>query len=254
MIPIRLNAFDAALSSILREDGDVSSREKLRELLPVDDALEELNLGVLHKAVLGLTPIELEQLLDCLPKSALDIGDASGRTPLWWAARRGDSRTVSLLLQYGAAALRDQATLTCPLTAAILNGNQECIKQLIEISSNDRNKQGWLLIHSACQHGVDLHTFKVLLSKSPDVNTPENLGETPLMITSYRNKHKLAEWLIHQGANLNIANSEGRSSLHLAIYGNSNQTLRLLLQHQADHRAKTNAGETLVHYAAQYGE
>ena len=250
----RLDAFDVALSSILRGGGDVRSREALQKLLPIDDALDQQNISLVHKAFLGLTPIDLEQILQSLPKSLLNIGDTFGRTPLYWAAHRGDSKSVALLLKYGADALCINQIGVSPLHVAIITKNQQAIRQLINVSSHgDRDLFGYLPIHYACEHGVDLDIFKEILSRSHDINSPTRRGETPLTTASYRNKLNIAEWLIDQGANLDMTDIDGRSCLHLAIYGNSNPVLRLLLRHQANHRAKTNAGETLLHYAAQYG-
>ncbi len=65
------------------------------------DWAEEQGFSPLHKIVIGLLLKNLEEELKDYPGS-INERDATGRTPLTWAAARGNSNYVHLLLTHGA--------------------------------------------------------------------------------------------------------------------------------------------------------
>ena len=63
--------------------------------------IEEQNYSQVHRIILGLSLLDLEkQILAHL--DAVNTTDIMGRTPLAWAACRGDDRAIVTLLRYGA--------------------------------------------------------------------------------------------------------------------------------------------------------
>lgn len=75
-------------------DDDV---EALRCLTRGDDFIDEQNYSILHRIILGLSTANLEGEIR-LHSEDVNITDVMGRTPLAWAACRGDDRaTVTLL-------------------------------------------------------------------------------------------------------------------------------------------------------------
>ena len=58
--------------------------------------------SLLHRCVLKLNKVDLESLLASLTRSEIDKSDNRGMTACHWAARRGDTTNLALLLRYGA--------------------------------------------------------------------------------------------------------------------------------------------------------
>ncbi|KAL9116731.1 MAG: hypothetical protein Q9187_006741 [Circinaria calcarea] len=247
---------DFAWRLILSNRGDASTLESLRALFPGQGLLENSNLSLLHRTVLGLTLINLGTLLDSLSKLAINESDAHGRTALWWATSRGDALTISLLLKYGADANKLTLASSSPLHAAIFVKNHTCINMLLNTGCivDYMDAQGWLPLHHSCYYGSSVDIMKALLGDGIYINSQVRYTEsTPLMLAAQENHIHIMKHLISRGANMNAANVDGECSLHVAISRNRLEVLRLLLQLKANHLLRTKAGESLLHYAAQFG-
>ena len=195
-------------------------------------------------------------MVDGLPRSAINESDAYGRTALWWAARRGDASTVSLLLKYGADANKKAISGSGPLGQAIYIKNKSCIRLLLNSGCEicHRDPQGFLPFHLCCYYGSDVDIVETLLRGGIDVNDRiSSSRSTPLTLAVQENHLHIVKYLMSQGANPNATNIDRECSLHVATSSNHPEALHLLLQHKANHRLKTKAGESLIHYAAQYG-
>ena len=252
------NCFDTAWKVILYNRSDASTRERLGNMFPSDEALDKLNLSLLHKTVLGLNKLDLATLLASITGSDLDKGDAQGRTPLYWAAVRGDDATVSMLIRHGACVNKGNFEGNRPLDAAASSGNEACIWHLLEsgldMDLNYSNDAGGTPLLTFCQNGTSVEIVEKLLSKGVDLEARTWDGETALMIATEWLKGDLVRCLIAYRANVNSVDNDNRSSLHRAIWHHSSDVFQLLLQHRADHTIKTKAGETLLHFAAHSGD
>ena len=111
-----------------------------------------MRLTLLHITVVGLNQLDLVALIDTLPKSAVDEADSAGRTSLCWAARRGDTAKVSLLIDRGADINTSTLTGEGIPFAAIRSRNQACIEKVLSLFSdlNIRCGQGWTPLHFSC--------------------------------------------------------------------------------------------------------
>lgn len=90
-----------------------------------------------------------------------------------------------------------------------------------------------------------------LLLEQPAVNIdrPNALGETPLMIAVFTKNNKLAQKLIQKGAKVN--NPGKWSALHYAASAGNTDIIRTLLDKGADVNAKTLRGITPLYMAAR---
>ncbi|MCJ1241449.1 hypothetical protein MMC14_009454 [Varicellaria rhodocarpa] len=68
------------------------------------------------------------------------------------------------------------------------------------------------------------------------------------------NQVGMGKCIIFLGAELNSVNNNGESALHIATRCKSYQMLQILLQTRANRCLQTKYGETLLYYAAQYGD
>ena len=75
--------------------------------------------------------VELLLSHDCDP----DVTDASGDTPLHWAAFKNNTHCVASLLQHGAQVNATDFNNNTPLSGASMKGNLEAIKLLLEYNA-----------------------------------------------------------------------------------------------------------------------
>ena len=75
--------------------------EALRWLTRGDDFIDGQNYTSPHKIILGLCMRDLEEEIRLHPEN-INTPDVMGRTPLAWAACRGDDRAIVTLLSHGA--------------------------------------------------------------------------------------------------------------------------------------------------------
>src|SRR3954469_24486210 len=97
-----LSAFHYAWDAILLDPSNSVKKQTLLELFPQEEGgLDERQFSRIHKCVLGLIGSSLQDELS-VSTSVIDDFDNIGRTPLYWAAFRGDEKVASLLLEFGA--------------------------------------------------------------------------------------------------------------------------------------------------------
>ena len=225
----------------------------LRALSSRENYVSEYRLGRLHEAVLGLAPTQLEPLLLLSRPSTIKERDAHGQTALYWAALRGDSHAVSLLLAAGADCNSTNTQSASVLTAAIRSTNTQCVQKLLEKCCNVKhtNADGYTSLHCSCRHSDDIEVAKALLARGADKDAKEVLGYTPLMIATFNRHHRVAKFFVDQGADLDAQARNGECALHHAIMAGDHHTAHYLLEKGADHQLRTKASETFLHYTAR---
>ena len=77
-----------------------------------------------------------------------------------------------------------------------------------------------------------------------------SLGLTALIIYSLAKISKALNFLVAEGADLQIKDSQGGSPLHWAVSGEQDKCIHALLEAGANINAMNNRGETALHFAA----
>lgn len=103
-------------------------------------------------------------------------------------------------------------------------------------------------LHFAVQSDA-LEIVELLLEKSLDVDSVNNVGQTPLAMAALHNRPAIAQRLLTAGANPNTWNSEGDSPLHLAANSNAVEVAALLLNAGAQRMAVNHKGFQPLHNA-----
>jgi ankyrin repeat protein len=98
----------------------------------------------------------------------------------------------------------------------------------------------------------DLRRVQWLLDHGSNVNAAE-VSETPLMVAAGYGQADVAKYLVSRGADLNAANQCG-SALILAICNHRVALAKWLIAQGAHVNAKDETGDTVLHYAARYGD
>ena len=205
--------------------------------------------------MLKLAPIDLETLLQSLPRREVDKADGLGWTACHWAALRGDLNAISLLLQYGADIEKRNENQYRPLDMALFSKNQAAIQLLLDsgCEANYLDGQGWLPLHVCCCLGFETGVIDTLLRKGLDINQGTRDSEdTPLMLAVQEDHVHVVKHLITRNAAVNAANYLGQCAIHIAIACDHAESLQVLLQHRVDHILKTKSLEDILHYAAQF--
>lgn len=159
------------------------------------------------------------------------------RTPFWYACSRGQLRVAQWLLDLGVNDIHtpDNYNRT-PLWIACARGHLAMAKWLVSngaIHTLDRNSQSPFSV--ACQRGHFL-TAKWLFDQfdininDQDMYARERDNATALWYAAKSGTPETAEWLIAQGANLNIRDYHGISPIHAACREN-HPVAEVLLAH-----------------------
>ena len=207
--------------------------EALRCLTQDDDFIGEQNYTLLHKIILGLSMASLEAEI-CLHPEEINNRDLMDRTPLAWAACRGDDRAIVTLLSHGAEVNTLDVQHSAPVCHAADRNYVTCVRLLLEagadpnIAAAHGHKVGDGL-NCAARNASDPLVLKSLLDFGAHVESCGVDGMTPLIHASRRNLASFATLLLEYGANINAINTAGQTPLTIAVAYNSHHVLRLLL-------------------------
>ena len=183
----------------------------------------------------------------------IESQNTAGFSPLYIAARKGNFEAVKYLIQCGANIESHEKNGYTPLLIAVKNGYKEITNHLINCGANieavenkgysplemaifinnkrDRldiyqtlishgsnthhiDKIGNTLLHVAASQG-DITLIKLIASKI-DLDSKYYFGFTPLHYACYFKHFSVAEFLVKNGANINLK-FRGKSSLSLAL-------------------------------------
>ena len=152
----------------------------------------------IYRTVSNLTTERLDDEVEA-SFSDIDGEDADGRTPLSWAAFRGDFRCVRKLLLSGVSANIHARDGCIPLHMAARAGSLPCLKILIRHKSRVDHKDscGNTALHYTCKSGKTalhytcksktytrkyLRCAECLLASGADVDAEDLTGKTPLRV------------------------------------------------------------------------
>lgn len=156
-------AVEYAGVKILGNNAEICTINSLRELFFDSQFLEHRNCSDLHQIILQIPPGNIREKLQ-RSTASLDTDDATGRSPLSWAAQRADAEVVRLLLEYGADPNNNDRTKMTPLHYAAQAKTPDCLLLLIEHGARiTQQGRGWNALHSACAFQNDVAYIKPLL-------------------------------------------------------------------------------------------
>lgn len=105
------------------------------------------------------------------------------------------------------------------------------------------------LITQAIRNGADAVVNELLKHPQLDINRPNSVQETPLMIAVYYKKNDIANKLLDRGAKVN--NPNNWSPLHYAASVGNTEMVKTLLAKGANVNARTRRGFTPLYMAAR---
>lgn len=215
---------------------------------------------------------------------------ATGETALHVACAGGHSRIVTLLVKNRADVNARASDGTTPLMKAAENGATLCLDELFNIEGVDRNAQdnkGHTALHLSIKHpaaveklvnagcvaclkdetgATPLHiaiaenlsvSMDHLLKKSESLNERDSTGRTPFYCAVESNQFSVVKKMMAIAeVDLNLANNDGVSPLHLAIEDPEKQKMaHFLINHdRCDVDISGQNGDTAAHIVARLGD
>ncbi len=159
---------------------------------------------------------------------------SDGFTPLGNAARNGQIKVATFLLDHGAGINVAQRRDVTALHGAARAGNRAMVELLLSRGAEVNSKEvtGQTPLHIAADKGFQA-VVEVLLANKIDVNAQDDSGNTPLHLAG-GGQAKIIQMLLAAGANPNAENKLGRTPLSFAAENGSPESVKLLLAAKAD--------------------
>lgn len=256
---------DRALCGLdLRRDNN-PSKQTIHDFNVTDEAWDQQSFTNLHLAIFGRMPGTLSYILQ-KHKPDMDSPDANGRTPLLWAAWRGDTESVTLLLDNGADINKTDRESFTPLARAVQTGHLATVRILLQRKAlvTTKTSKGHQPIHLASENkihghevvrelfaygadpnayspgsGTPLHnaanhgsieTIKLLLENGTDIDTIGENGDSAAMVALYCWNEEQFVYLAESGARLDVVNDSDHNIVQIAVWGASTKVWDLIIR------------------------
>jgi ankyrin repeat protein len=223
----------------------------------MEQAFESWNFAELHKAVLGVLHVDLHTMLQKHEyREQINLRDSFERTPLHWAAARGDARAVKELLDAGADTNAVDHNGIAPLSFAAFSGCVEALEILIlgGATVHAKDNRGTQAIHFATRHQAKVDPVKVLLRAGARLTAQNKVGHTPFTSAAISNRFDIGAYLLREGSEASVPSVDGNPPLFQAIFNSSHEFLWMLLEEGVDYDQVNKVGSTILHVAALEGD
>ena len=205
-----------------------------------------------------IQPSDIEKTFDLLMRYGANInarneaGSSVLHRALW-----AESPLVTKILSSGADPNAVEYAGPSPLGIAARNDLQTAFEELLNRGADIhwKDARGWTLFHYASS---DLYfvrrpePYKQLLERGLSPDTPDNNGDTPLLLAVKRGNLESVTFLLNVGADANANDKEGLTRLqHLSVrsYQSGTTIVKELIMHGADINLKDASGDTVLHRA-----
>jgi ankyrin repeat protein len=163
--------------------------------------------------------LELTQYLLDDAKARVLGKDKFKRTALSMACRNGFTKIASLLLQRGSEWDHSDSSMNTPLHYAAAYGWLDIMELLLKVGADVNAQNSWKIspINIAMLKNHHGCVKRFLEEPNVDVNGKDDKGRTLIMLalcTLDEESHEFISFLLKKGADPNIADLEGLTSLH----------------------------------------
>ena len=248
------SAFDWAWRQLFRGVGDSRQLDSLRKLFPMNsDVMDSYGFSSLHKAILRLDCYTFEEEIKA-HRSEIDGADKDGNTALKWAAGRGDSQAVNLLLKAGANANSQNHYGSSALHEAARVSDLQGLQFLLEAGADPHQIESWGQAALHFVRGADAgNIVQCLVKAGAKVDARDLGGVSPLQLFAGRCDVKATETILNLGVDINSLDHDGDSALLVSISAGADDTTELLLSRGAKYTTWWSSGCSLLHLAALFG-
>ena len=230
----------------------------LVDLFGHTDPIDELGFSKSHIAVLGLNAgtVDLHDQLHVIPRSEIDQEDFTGRTALSWAAQRGNTKALEILLMKGANPNNADLEGKTPLIHS--ENDSGCLRMLLEAGAhvNHADNLKYSKLHYTIMQNDNLVCLELLYHFGADIHDRDDRGNTLLQVAIHYDRPVAANWLLEKGVDVNSTNIRGIPAFLQAVESVRAGLMfmgKRLLHRGANYKMKNNFHEGLLHHLARHG-
>ncbi|KAL8450876.1 hypothetical protein Emag_002982 [Eimeria magna] len=234
---------------------DLGNAARAELLLGFKDATGR---SVAHFAALGGSIETLAEVLELCP-GAGNVGDKSGKTPLFVAASLGNLAAVELLIDKGALVNAEAEGGGTPLHEAVYAGKTDAVKLLLAHGATVNKVSSLGTPVQIAAVTLQLEILKLLLEAGADPNmlaqqalSAASPFPPALILAASKGATDAVKLLLENGADPDCTDSEGFTPLHCTAEANSLACSKLLLDHGADWGAVARDGTTPLDLARRH--
>ena len=229
----------------------------MMELIPLFekyDVFDHWNLRYLHLIVLGCSDIALSNYLTVCTEG-IDVPDSFGRTALMWAAWRGDSTSMSILLDFGANPQATSFDGSSVLIYATYGGSAECLGLILSRGAAINLISHSLLTPVTSAPKIDNNpAITKLLQHGAAVEASRQQNFSPLYIAALTNDIECLTFLLDCGASTNFDAWNCSNPLSIAISYNNYRMVEELIRHGADISVTSKFQTSYIRCAALFAD
>ncbi|KAI4266017.1 MAG: hypothetical protein L6R38_009007, partial [Xanthoria sp. 2 TBL-2021] len=199
------------------------------------DVFDHWNLRQIHLIILGWSSVNLATYLS-ISIDEVDVFDSWGRTPLMWAAWRGDSDSVAILLAHGADPQATSFDGNSVLIYATYGGNLDCMSLILNTGADIDHMSNSLLTPATggSQLGDNPAIAKVRLMRGAAIEASRHQKFTPLYVAALTNRVESLAFLLECGPSTEWGDWNCSDPLSLAISFSNHRMAEALIQHGAN--------------------
>ena len=173
-----------------------------------------------------------------------NIPDANGDTCLHYAARNDCcTEVLQTITSHATNVNTTNKNKVTVLMVVCAKGNKDAINVILNTGAdpNIADANGDTCLHYATQTGCCTEVLQAIISHGVDVNSTNKYNVTALMIACGIGNKDAINILLNVGADTNIADADGLTFLHHAVYGDcGKEVLQAVICHAADVNATKN--------------
>ncbi|KAI4184709.1 MAG: hypothetical protein L6R41_004570, partial [Letrouitia leprolyta] len=235
-----------------------TGERRMEALLPLFekyDVFDHWNLKQIHLIILGWSSVDLATYLS-ISIDEVDVFDSWGRTPLMWAAWRGDCQSVSILLGYGADPHATSFDGNSVLIYATYGGSLECMKLILDTGADINHVSRSLLTPAmgGSQLGDNAAIAKVRLVRGAAIEASRHQVFTPLYVAALTNRVESLAFLLDCGASVDVSSWNCSTPLSMAISFSNHRMAEELIKRGADLNTAPAFTVSYLRNAAVFGD
>lgn len=241
-------------ASMSKADGATNSVKILISSAPSSVNWQDYDgITALHLAVAEVQQDTVEVLIS-VDKCKVDICDNQFRTPLHWAANRGLTSIVGLLLEVGASLSAVDVYGAAPLHYAAQLNHARTVELIVRRPPvrEEASKDGCTALLWAAAKGAD-NAIKVMIRHGALVQQCDPRGCTALHIAAGGGHVSTVSVLLRLRAHPDHIDNDGRTSLQYAALGGHSNIVKLLAQAGASLYHRDAEGQCALHHAVISG-
>jgi ankyrin repeat protein len=227
----------------------------MKALVNVQETLDRWGLTPIHRIVLGLDKGTLDEHLR-LHYDLREKRDWQGRTPLHWAAIRGNEEIIRTLLKFKTDPSAPDVDQITPLHLAANYSSVNCVNLLLDAGANPNATSHYhsTPLHFAVRTRPMADNLRALVQKNGNLEIRDKYGQTVLFFALINTCVDIVPVLLELGADIEAEDEVGMTPVQVCVKLCLPGMIILLREHGAKMKHISGTGNTILHLAAKYAD